>query len=346
MLGPQGRSSNHRTSQDAGITVLSRVADSIFWMCRYIERAENIARFINVNWHMMLDAAAPPSELQWEPLINVTGDRALFFERHEVATRENVLRFLTFDKAYPNSIRSCLSQARENARSIREIIPQVIWEQVNTFHLAVDGAACDEAILDQPYAFLTDVIRESNQFIGLTMTTMLHDEGWHFCRMGRMLERADKTSRILDVKYFYLLPSTQDIGSPLDHIQWSSLLMSTSALQAYRQIYGTIQPAKVVEMLLLHRDFPRAIRYCVDRIQSSLLRVSGAAAGTHSNEAERLCGQLAADLAYLSVEMVIADGLHEYVDALQGRLNGIGAAVFDTFFDTRRAPLLQLQSMQ
>lgn len=312
--------------------MLSRVADSIFWTSRYVERAENIARFINVNWNLILDSAGTPEEVQWQPLINVTADSAFFAERYGDATAENVIKFLCFDLEYPHSIHSCLRAARENARSIREIIPITVWEQVNMFYLNVCNHAQDSTTLSSPHAFLSSVIADSNHFIGLTMTTMMHDEGWHFCRLGRLLERADKTSRILDVKYFYLLPSPKEVGSSLDHIQWAALLRSVSALQAYRQRYGPIQPNEIVQMLLLDREFPRSVRYCIERSKDSLQAISGTVDGTWNNEAERLCGKLEAELTYTDEASVMDKGLHEFIDALQLQVNAIGAAIHEAFF--------------
>ena len=320
--------------------MLSRVAESIYWMCRYIERAENIARVVNVNWHLSLDDTS--SEPQWQPLIAITADEEPFLERYGDASQANVFRFLALDKLYANSIYSCMKQARENARSVREIIPSDLWEQVNMFYRKVDDATRDPSIELKPHDFLEMVIKESNEFIGRTLTTMTHDDGWFFCRIGRMLERADKTSRILDVKYFYLLPHVEDVGSPLDNVQWSALLRSVSALQAYRQRYGQIEPKHVVEHLLLSHDFPRSVRYCVESVQYSVAKISGSPDGVYSNDAERNVDQLRSQLACAQADEVIDEGLHEFVDSLQTKLNYIGAAIGETFFSgntvTTKAP--------
>ena len=312
--------------------MLSRVAESIYWMARYVERAENIARMVQVNWHLTLDTASTGP--QWQPLVSITADDELFAELYGEATESNVVQFLAFDSGYPNSIYSCLSAARENARSVREIIPADLWEQINTFYQQVRDSSKNPAIKRSPYSFFEMVIKESNEFIGRSLTTMIHDDGWHFCRSGRMLERADKTSRILDVKYFYLLPSIDYVGTPVDNIQWSALLRSASALQAYRQRYGQIDPAKVVELLLLDDEFPRSVRYCVELTQKSISRMSGSERGRLTNDAERSCDQLRSQLACARVEEVIELGLHEFVDSLQIKLNHIGGNIQKTFFLT------------
>ncbi|MBI1317526.1 MAG: alpha-E domain-containing protein [Candidatus Hydrogenedens sp.] len=310
--------------------MLSRVAESIFWMCRYIERAENIARVVNVNWHLALDDNS--SEPQWLPLISITADEALFAEKYDSATQANVIEFLAFDRDYPNSIYCCLKAARENARTVREIIPTDLWEQVNTFYQQVDAISKAPDRLVSPRLFFELVIKESNEFIGRTLTTMTHDDGWFFCRAGRMLERADKTSRILDVKYFYLLPTADDVGSQVDNIQWSALLRSASALQAYRQTYGQILPVNVCHLLLLSNAFPRSVRYCVESLQFAIARIAGSYTGEYTYDCERYCNQLHSQLACAKADEVVLAGVHEFVDSLQIKLNRIGGAISDGFF--------------
>ena len=184
--------------------MLSRVANSIYWLNRYIERAENIARFVDVNLNLLLDSAVIDAQ-QWEPLVLTTGDLEIFRSRYGAATAENVVRFLTYDEKYHNSILSCLLSARENARSIREVISSEMWEQVNSFYFMVKEAA--EADPQPELAsFFAEVKMASHQFAGVMAATMSHNEAWHFGRMGRSIERADKTTRILDVKYFIVLP--------------------------------------------------------------------------------------------------------------------------------------------
>ena len=299
-------------------------------MCRYIERAENMARMVNVNWHLTLDHDAP--DAQWEPLISITADQEYFKDRYGVANEANVMQFLAFDDEYLNSIHSCLRMARENARSIREIIPADLWEQVNTFYQQVADASNNRAVQLSPHGFFEMVIKESNEFIGRTLTTMTQDDGWHFCRAGRMLERADKTSRILDVKYFYLLPSLEDIGTPLDQVQWSALLRSVSALQSYRQKYGLIVPKNVIDLLMLDPQFPRSIRYCVEGLSRSINRMTGGTSGMLNNDAQRYCEQLKTHLAVARIDQIMDSGLHEFVDELQQHFNNVGQAIAETFF--------------
>ncbi|MGE0057783.1 MAG: alpha-E domain-containing protein [Dehalococcoidia bacterium] len=311
--------------------MLSRVADSLYWMARYIERAENTARFIDVSLQMSLDAPITFSE-QWEPLIAITGDVTAFKERYDSAGRENVVRFLTLDRTNPNSIVSCVMSARENARSVREVISSEVWEQVNAFYLLVSGPGAEHRAMTDSYSFFADIKRFSHLIDGVADNTMSHGEAWNFMELGRMIERADNTSRLLDVKYFLLLPSADDVGGAIDEMQWSILLRSATALEMYRRRHGTITPANVIDFLLLDTEFPRAILYCLLSAEQSLHAVSGTRPGTFSNPAERRLGQLRSELAYSSITEIIRRGLHEFLDNFQSQLNATGEAISGTFF--------------
>lgn len=313
--------------------MLSRVAESLYWMSRYIERADAVARFVDVNLQLMLGMPEGLSE-QWAPLVITSGDQDDFAERYGKPTRETVIRFLTFDRENPNSIVECIHRARENARSIRENLSSDMWEQLNAWHLALSEASEERAMSD-PYEFFHRIRLESHLFLGLTDGTLSHGEGWHFCRVGRMLERADKTSRILDVKYFILLPSVEDVNSPFDDLQWSALLNSASALEMYRKRFGPIARAPVVSFLLLDRDFPRSVLHGVRGAEESLHSISGTPIDAWVNPAEQILGRLRAQLVYADVAQIIDNGLHEFVDDLQIRLNQVGNAIHDTFFAMR-----------
>jgi len=300
-------------------------------MSRYVERAENVARFIGVNVQLVLDAPSQADQ-QWLPLVNTSGDHEDFAKRHGAPTQENVLHFLMMDPKNPNSILSCLRAARENARTVREIISSEMWLHLNKFYLLMNSHATDPRSLESPQELLEDVKLASHLFSGVTDATMTHGEAWHFCRLGRMLERADKTSRILDVKYFILLRTIEDIGTPFDDIQWAAVLRSASAFEMYRKRHGRISPRDVVEFLLLDREFPRAIQFCLTAARDSLHAISGTPLGTFRYPAERLLGQLCSDLSFAGVDEIIDQGLHEYLDDLQGSVNQIGSGIHETFF--------------
>lgn len=322
--------------------MLSRVAESIYWMARYVERAENVSRFISVNLNLNMDLASTGDE-QWLPLVITTGDQKPFAKRYEQPSQQNVLQFLTFDRENPNSILSSLRAARESARSVREVISSEMWEHINRYYLMVKEAGGVRAAIDNTTEFYEQIRVSGQQFMGVTDSTMTHGEAWHFCRMGRSIERADKTSRILDVKYYLLLPSPRDVGTPLDDIQWSALLRSASALEMYRQKHGLIAPADVVDFLILDREFPRAVLYCLTKANESLHRVSGTALGGFSNAPEQLLGQLRSELAYTRADDIITRGLHEFVDDLQTRLNSAGEAIHESFFAQRPVESAVLQ---
>ena len=324
--------------------MLSRVADTIYWMGRYLERAENIARFLDVNWNLALDL---PSSQQdpWAALVAVTGDRTVFAERYPDASRENIIHFLGFDLDYPNSMLSCLMKARENARTIREMMPIEMWEQINTYyHFMVEQANKGHAVWNNLNMLCTEVKRRSLLLGGLADAAMDHDETGLFFHMGRLMERADKTTRILDVKYFILLPGPEHVGSNIDYVQWASLLKATSSLQAYRRRHGRIFPIKVAEFMLLDPRFPRSVFYCLRGVQKCLYQISEMPQHAYSNNAEKLIGQLCSELMYDSIEDIFNQGLHEFTDQLQKKMNAADMAIFETFF--ARVPAVELVQAQ
>lgn len=317
--------------------MLRRVAESVFWMTRYIERAENIARFVDVNLAISLGGVP-----QWAPLVYASGDEKRFAELYGEFSTENVLRFLLIDERCPNSILSCLARARENARTIREVLSVSMWEAVNAFYLRVREAAERPALLRTPAAFLERVKRASHEVIGVTEATMSHGDAWNFARIGRLLERADKTSRILDVKYFILLPAPSHEGTTLDVVEWSALLESTSALHMYRKRFGRIVPKSVVEFLVLDPHFPRSIRFCVEQALASLSEITGPHPCEFGDESRRALELVRERLLATQVDSIQGTALHAFVDDFQLSLNELGAAVFREFFEN--VPLVQQQA--
>ncbi len=324
--------------------LLSRVADAVYWMARYIERAENVARYIGVNMNLQLDLPQDPAQ-QWQSLIDTSGDGEKFRARYDEASQHNVVEFLGFDTENPNSIMSCLKAARENARSVRETISSEMWEQVNAMYLDMSAQQ-----LMPGYEWHPDFFRQlrlsSHLFQGITDATMTHNEAWHFVRLGRKMERADKTSRILDVKYFMLLPSVSDVGTPYDDIHWSAVLKSVSGLEMYRKKYGPLEPRNIVEFLVMDREFPRAIHYCITHADASLRAITGTMPGTFKYTSERLMGLLRADLDFTPVDQILKSGLHGYLDGLQIKINEIDDAVLADFVDWRPAAKAEVAQSQ
>lgn len=311
--------------------MLSRVANSVYWLSRLMERAENVARFIDVNYSLTLGYGNAFAD-QWEPLVYTSGDHDLFKKNYDSATRDNVLQFLAFDRDNPNSIISCVIAGRENARTIRETITSTMWEHVNRFYLMVEAASGDRRTLQDPTSFCDTVKNASHALVGATYTTMSHGEAWHFLRLGRLLERSDKISRIADVQYYLLLPKAEVIGGSLDIVRWSALLRSNSALEMYRRIHGAITPNNVAQFLILNRDFPRSIRYCLIGSQQSISEITGSRPGTFRLRTEQLIGRLSSEFDYMKIEEIIEQGMHEFIDDFQTRINSVGKAIHDDFF--------------
>ncbi len=313
--------------------MLSRVAESVCWMSRYVERAENVARFVDVNYNLTLGESTALSE-QWWPLINTTGDYQDFSKRYENASRENALKFLLFDAENPNSILSCIAKARECARTVREVLPSAIWEQLNRFKMLVEKASESGEAYEQPYDFCESVRMASQLLNGIASASMLRDEAWSFSQIGRYIERADKTSRIVDVQYFLLLPKVEDVGTSIDIVRWSSLLKSADALDMYRRRHGRILPNKVAEFLILDPLFPRSIRYSVDLVQSNLASMRAKDAARDDLPSEVLVSQLAQRLNTVTIEEIVEQGMHSFIDQLQGALNSLGNIIYADFFNT------------
>ncbi len=313
--------------------MISRYAACIYWLNRYVERADNVARFIDVNLNLMMDFTAAKTE-QWLPLVLTTGDLEIFHAQYGEATAENVIRFLAFDREYSSSIVSCLNMARENARSIRAIIFSELWEELNSYcQMVREAQKQNQPHLQESLSEFFNNIRLANyRFIGVMDNTMTHDEAWLFGTLGRLLERADKTARILDVKYFYLLPSAEWVGTPLDQVQWIALLKSTSGYEMYRKFQHRITPSGVVDFLILNPEFPRSLYFCLLQIQKFLHQINCTPVGSWSNSAERELGRLCSELSYITVEEIIEEGLHEFLDRMQAAMNKIGDSITETFF--------------
>jgi len=309
--------------------MLSRVADSLYWINRYVERAENISRFVEVSQAMALDCP-PGSAEPWLPLIDASGDRELFDTLFPGATPENVIQFLVREPKNPSCVVNCLASARENARQIRDVITTEMWEQINGFYWALQEK---EYWQQPPQEQLREIRRACQLFYGITDATLSRDLSWQFSRLGRLLERADKTTRILDVKYFLLLPSTEAVGGVLDELQWIALLRTAGAYQMFRQSQQkAIAPDAVAAFLLLDPIFPRSVRYCLGRIRDSLQIVRGQRVPGPPDDLECLIGLVLARWSYTRIEELINNGLHEAIDHLQQDLNKLHTLIEQRYF--------------
>ena len=323
--------------------MLSRVAESVYWMNRQIERAENVARSVETALDLALEGTISHGRL-WNALVCAFGDEADFWERHAAADQASVISFLAFDPANANSIASCLHAARENARTVRDMISSPMWEEINKVHLYVQSAAHRYGGWLHPREFLDELKRSSQLITGVADATMSHGEGWHFGRLGRLVERADKTSRVLDVEHYFkpaaFAPKNGVVAGELpgaDAVQWSAVLESASALEMYRKQYGAVSRRNVAEFLVFDRFFPRAMHFCLIKAEESLLAITGGSKGAYTNPAEQQLGRLRAKLDYGAIDEVLAGagGLHGFVDGFQQRLNRASDAIHDTFFAIR-----------
>jgi uncharacterized alpha-E superfamily protein len=310
--------------------MLSRVASNLYWLSRYVERAENTARVLDVTWRMSLLVKEPRlQDQEWFAPLNITGTLFPFSGRHSTVCAREVLHFMALDPENPSSIYSCARQARENARAIRGAITSEMWEVVNSTWLEMQQM--DEARLNVHgiSAFFDWVKERSHLFRGVTFGTMRRDDGYHFTRLGTHMERADSTARILDVKYHVLLPSVKDVGGAVDYYQWSAVLRSVSAFEAYRKVYrDVITPIRLAELLVLRDDLPRSLHFCMRQVADTLDLVSN----DRSAECQRLAGQLLSQLRYGRIQDIFALGLHEYITAYLESMQALSTQIQRSFF--------------
>ncbi len=322
--------------------MLSRVADSLYWMSRYIERAGNIARLVEVNMEVLLDLSLEQQgsrESYWYPLLDATALTEKYQALEDESKRPEVPEFLTLSLENPDSIRSCIAQARENARMVRDQISDEMWLELNSLHLFLSSPAAAALWHRDPEDFCTQIIRFSLLFQGITDATIPHDEGWQFIRTGRFLERADKTTRILDIPH-----RLQSGRGPLP---WATVLSSCSARAAYRQLYGGEVTERLATNLLIFSDvFPRSVRFCLRMVDEALHAISGTPRGQYSIEAERLTGSALASLDFAGPDEVEMMGLPAYADQLQTKFNDIGQQVFATYVLLPSEVALQITEQQ
>ncbi|MGF1571443.1 MAG: alpha-E domain-containing protein [Sumerlaeia bacterium] len=309
--------------------MLSRVAENIYWMARNVERAENIARIAEVNHLLTIDSVIEQKQ-QWEPLISIFAQEKNFKELYKKADAASVLNFLFTDLRNYNSVASCLHHARENARGVRDQISGDAWNQLNRLYLQSKAFVERKEIPTQH--FFDEIKDGAHLFFGIVNDTMSHDEGYRWMNLGRFLERADKTSRVIDVKYFILLPNAMDVGTPLDVIQWMAVLKSVSASHMYWRVHPRIIPEEVVGFLLQNEEFPRSVYYCVKRARRELENIFGQSHPLH----ERFL-LLEKNLQHNSINKILGNGLHEFIDEVQRQLNELHIEIYANHFSLESA---------
>ena len=313
--------------------MLSRTADHLFWMSRYMERAENTARMLDVNYQTaLLPQSAAVSELGWRGLLSISELSGDFAQRYGEVNARSAMDYMVRDERNPSSIWCCLRAARENARAVRGALTTEVWETTNQTWLEFNRLLRDGLLERDPSALYEWVKFRSHLSRGVQVGTMLQDEALHFVRIGTFLERADNTARLLDVKFhavesdFY--GAADDRDQEYDFYHWAAILRSVSGFEVYRKVYrNVIQPDKVAELLILRPDMPRSLAACTQEVVVNLKLV----ANDQSAETLRRAGRLHADLEFGRIDEILATGLHAYLTQFLDRVNELGAGISRDF---------------
>lgn len=307
--------------------MLSRVADSLFWMSRYLERAEHTARLMDVNFTQSLDQTPEARDRRWERVLaslNATVRGADLY---------GIVEGLAFEPGNTSSIAACIAQARENARQVREQISTEMYEQINRLYFQVRNTNRSAFWDDEPHSFFKLVREGAHLFQGITDSTMSYDERWHFIQVGRFLERANNTSALLSTQFTVLREN--EVAQPVmeyHYLDFVGLLKSCTAFEAYCKAYtADIQPERVAEFLLLNPDFPRSVCFAAEVIQNSLSAIGRSTGQRHAGRAQRLAGRLRAALDYGQVDEIMADDLHSYLASIQRQCGQIHDSVYQTY---------------
>lgn len=298
--------------------MLSRLADNLYWMCRYMERAENTARMLDVQHQASLLGGSADSA-QWQALLRLYELETLYRERFDDApvTGPSVLAFMISDRENPASIWSSLQGARENARAVRTLLTPDLWEAVNSAWLELPSRLAGRAWIREPNAVLEWVKLQSHIFRGVLLGTMLQNQAFYFCRMGTYLERADNTARILDVKF--LAHNQRDPAS--DYYYWANVLRSVSAFESYRQVYrDVVSPLRVAELLVQRHDMPRSLLACMQGIVGHLEQVTA----NRQSPSLRSAGRMSAHLQYLTVDEDFEENLHGFLTRFLAEVYDLG----------------------
>ena len=310
--------------------MLSRVADALFWMSRYLERAECVARLLDVCFHLELDlhgVMAGPHELHWTALVAVL-QQVIARNRNGLSPQATISHWLTFDPDNPTSIMSCVTRARSNARSVRGTISSEMWKELNKLYWQLRNQEFVSRTRESPHEFYAAVECGSHMIQGVCDATLTHDEGWQFIQLGKFLERADKTLRILDIQYHLLHELIDPVDLPLTNLEWAGVLRSCRAYDAYQRLYvGRVEPEHVVEFLLLHPSFPRSVRFSLEAAAAALSEIEGVVPGRPVSEADRTLGRVLNDLKFGELDQILRGDLHAFLDGLQARCALVSRAV-------------------
>jgi uncharacterized alpha-E superfamily protein len=307
--------------------MLARTAANLFWLARYMERADYLARLLQVAGHMSAVRVDVTDSNEWESAIVASGSHDSYFARHEKADEADVIHFLAFDRENASSIVSCIETARRNARAVRTALTADMWEAVNASWQELSNWRDSPIDSDRLAEFLDWTKARVGLFHGVCSNNMLRRDGYHFTRVGQFLERADNTARLLDVKYHVRLPDISDVGGVVDYYQWLAILRVVSARRAYRVLFkGLVEPARVTELLITSGVFPRSLTFCYQQITQHLDAIESQDPQLAA-EAKRQAHSLYADLRYAQADSIIGKGLHDYLTNLIERTAELGAQI-------------------
>lgn len=306
--------------------MLSRVANNLYWLARYLERAENTARLVNVNSHLLLDL--PKNiKLGWEPIVDILSFRDLFYHSYNEADEKSVINFIVLDKQNPGSIINSLFFARENARTVREIIPREAWEQINNLYHEVSDNKAEAFSRGDRYRYLSNIVLAHQTITGLLAGTMTHDEAYSFIRIGRNLERGDMSTRLIDVRSASLLPEVESEFKSFKNIQWMGVLKSMTAYQMYRRgVRVRINREDVLDFLLLESKFPRSLLHTIEQVEKALIELP------NNKVPSEKVRQLKNYLINAEPSKLTQEKLHIFIDKLQSGISDVDSAISSSYF--------------
>jgi uncharacterized alpha-E superfamily protein len=319
--------------------MLSRVADSLYWMSRYLERAEHTTRLLDVNLNLMLDESAASADRRWQRVLEALGRPK---EIEWAGEPYRLTQALTFDTTNRASILSCIIAARENSRHVREQISTEQWHRLNSLYLQVmrpemkieRQAEAMAAGTTQPSEFLQSVMEAVHQFQGVTDSTMNHGEGWQFIQVGRYLERASATALLLEAYHEDLWGHLERIGDGNEYLDWMGLLRSATAFEAYCKVYtADLTPDHIFEFLLLDEEFPHSVRFSIDSVQCALEKIQGDSGKTRGETLQRLSGRLQASLSYSSVDEILHQDVVGYLRGIQSQCRAVHNTIYELYVD-------------
>jgi uncharacterized alpha-E superfamily protein len=322
-------------THQAARPMLSRDADAVYWMSRYVERCEHVARLLLVNSNLLMDVGelAPTlQQRQWQSVLIVLRADA-GFSAGDYAMGPRVAQYMVFDQDNPSSLWNCVTRARENARGIRENISAEMWECLNTLYWFIRSDEAQSRFEETPDDFYRHMMSGSMLFQGLTDQTLTHDQGWHFTQLGKFLERIDVTSRVIETKFGMLRTADNLLQGALRNIHWMAVLRSCCAIESYRRKHvGDMDPMRVASFLILEKEFPRSVRFAVERAHAAIRAIRAEVNPLAIDVAERILGRLDTQLEYAELTEIVAEGIPAYLQKIQAGIAEAAMALQKAYF--------------